>query len=429
MRDDLEAYCKACSRCYGMASLTLRKMRLLLAKNLSQQPSARIDRFRSVWPPAIDELRDAIAHALQASGESLAIVEESSMHLATIYAIDGEQVAFANQAAVMLGEWAFDVEGAADELREADASIREACDELKVFIPSEGIESFANTIDRVGMALDRERVLALRLIDGRDPIDQVVSDASRPEADVHGCIRSLRKCAQDFRDARNHRGEESLRLLRYIRENCDKALRNLWEAGYLRSIPRMEKIGGKGNLEWHYLSRRLIGFCDFVSDPEHGGWWLSPGLIEQKAILVSTEDSEPDYGEEWDVHGFEVLGRYIDGCEVLAEIVEREVASKNDKREVVDSSRPDGLYRAEALLIWGGERYEWLTETMMDALELLVSRFPEKVRPSEMEHKIGRIPQEGFKAIFKVSRIGQPPKHPVEKLVEGRAPAGWYLTK
>ena len=89
----------------------------------------------------------------------------------------------------------------------------------------------------------------------------------------------------------------------------------------------------------------------------------------------------------------------------------------------------DGLYRRDALLIWGGERFEWLTETMMLALELLVERYPEKVRPSEMVHKIGELPQGGFKKIFKTNRGGKSSMHPAAKLVGGRSPQGWFLKK
>jgi hypothetical protein len=126
-------------------------------------------------------------------------------------------------------------------------------------------------------------------------------------------------------------------------------------------------------------------------------------------------------------HIFEIMGYRGLACDIIAKVLDEKAEDKSIEPD--DRFPEDGLYRSDALLIWGGVRYEWLTETMMDAIELLVKRYPEKVRPSEMEHKIGPLPQDGFKAIFKVSRIGQPPKHPVEKLVEGRAPAGWYLTK
>lgn len=94
-----------------------------------------------------------------------------------------------------------------------------------------------------------------------------------------------------------------------------------------------------------------------------------------------------------------------------------------------NTGRADGVYRDDALLVWGGVHYEWLTETMMNALELLVNRFPEKVKPSEMERKLGRLPQDGFKSIFKTFRDGKPGKHSACKLVKGRAPGGWYLSK
>jgi hypothetical protein len=89
----------------------------------------------------------------------------------------------------------------------------------------------------------------------------------------------------------------------------------------------------------------------------------------------------------------------------------------------------DGLYRADALLVWGDQKYEWLTDTMMDAIDLLVLRYPDHVKPSEMEHKVGKLPEDGFKKIFKINRGGKTSVHPVAKLIGGRAPKGWFLIK
>ena len=114
---------------------------------------------------------------------------------------------------------------------------------------------------------------------------------------------------------------------------------------------------------------------------------------------------------------------------MLASIIEQEMDSKRDDSDAGGSARVDGVYRSDALLIWGGVRYEWLTDTMMDALELLVKRYPEKVTPSEMENRIGRLPEGGFKKVFKFNRGGKTGKHPVVSLISGRHPEGWSLTK
>ena len=94
-----------------------------------------------------------------------------------------------------------------------------------------------------------------------------------------------------------------------------------------------------------------------------------------------------------------------------------------------DGVLSDGLYRADALFVWDGKRYEWLTDSMMDALELMVKSFPNSVQPSAMVAKIGNLPDGGFKKVFRVNRIEKKGLHEVASIVGGRAPMGWYLIK
>jgi len=95
----------------------------------------------------------------------------------------------------------------------------------------------------------------------------------------------------------------------------------------------------------------------------------------------------------------------------------------------VDPVEEDGLYRSERKFVWFGDRYEWLTETMMDAIEVLFKAHKQKrkVLPDEMENKIGNLPDGGFFKVFKVDRAGWEKVHPVRKIVGGHANSGWYL--
>ena len=126
-------------------------------------------------------------------------------------------------------------------------------------------------------------------------------------------------------------------------------------------------------------------------------------------------------------HIFEIMGYRGLACDIIAKVLDEEAEDKSIEHD--DGFPEDGLYRSDALLIWGGVRYEWLTETMMDAIELLVKRYPNYVTPSEMEHKIGRLPTEGFKRVFRTNRDGESPSHPVIHLIKGRAPKGWHISK
>ena len=94
-----------------------------------------------------------------------------------------------------------------------------------------------------------------------------------------------------------------------------------------------------------------------------------------------------------------------------------------------DGVLSDGLYRADALFVWDGKRYEWLTDTMMDVLELLYKSYPDAVKPSAIENKISVIPEGGFKKVFRVNRKDQKGLHGVASIVGGRASTGWYLMK
>lgn len=107
-----------------------------------------------------------------------------------------------------------------------------------------------------------------------------------------------------------------------------------------------------------------------------------------------------------------------------------------EKQTVALESKPDqlkvlvdGLDRSKGEFVWCGGRYEWLTETMMDALELLFNAFGEnrRVGCAEMESVIGPISMDGFKRIFKVNRPGYPLVHSVAGIVGGTKRHGWYL--
>jgi hypothetical protein len=93
-----------------------------------------------------------------------------------------------------------------------------------------------------------------------------------------------------------------------------------------------------------------------------------------------------------------------------------------------DSEKLGFLDPARRLMEWNGERYEALTDTMIDALELLLKRYPEKVVPEEMEHRVGEL-KNGIKKVFWMNRDGKGSYHDVHKIIGGRKPYGWYLKK
>lgn len=124
----------------------------------------------------------------------------------------------------------------------------------------------------------------------------------------------------------------------------------------------------------------------------------------------------------FDMHKF--LSRLVD---VIGQEIKQTVVPE-DKPEQVDGL-VDGLDRSKGEFVWCGGRYEWLTETMMDALQVLHKAYRDdrKVWPDEMENIIGSLPDGGFFKVFKVDRAGWPSIHPVRAIVGGRANSGWYL--
>jgi len=165
-------------------------------------------------------------------------------------------------------------------------------------------------------------------------------------ADGADALRILKNCEQDFRDARNHKGEYAFDQWQVIVRACNNALKKLWDDGWLRTIPGIQGSASGFPVGNAWLSHELIGFDDFDMD-EIGSWHFMPGLIQQDPIFICNEsegemadrDDLPSFAEMWDRHGFMILGRYASACELIVEIAEREMASKqsNEITETVDA--------------------------------------------------------------------------------------------
>jgi hypothetical protein len=157
--------------------------------------------------------------------------------------------------------------------------------------------------------------------------------------------------------------------------------------------------------------------------------------------------SSVDLVEEWTRYIIEGVGsllvvqskyasiKYIDAIQQAAlvaidrllELAYKQLSGSDDIMEA--DGLVDGLDRSKGEFVWCGGRYEWLTETMMDALQVLHKAYRDdrKVWPDEMENIIGSLPDGGFFKVFKVDRAGWPSTHPVRAIVGGRANSGWYL--
>ena len=226
--------------------------------------------------------------------------------------------------------------------------------------------------------------------------------------------------------------DESFSVFYQLRSKGTVLLYRVWNRGYLRTIP--------GSLRAFYLFDDLIGFCPsehLTKDMLGCDWNVQAGLIEQSEVCTEIQSKQaPDEKAVWNQCRFQLLTGCANGLGRLIAIVEREMAADNQADNQADNPNhaddgvlSDGLYRADALFVWDGKRYEWLTDTMMDVLELLYKSYPDAVKPSAIENKISVIPEGGFKKVFRVNRKDQKGLHGVASIVGGRASTGWYLMK
>jgi hypothetical protein len=254
----------------------------------------------------------------------------------------------------------------------------------------------------------------------------------------------FRFLSTEFNEARKLPSDRIDQVVFQLQLKANKLTSIAWHQGllaHLESLNSNNLVGG--NCYDVFLFNRLAGYsgvsvhretcpefdCDgneYERDVDFyslgGGLLSQDGFVLNDQILLGCNLTDEEIRQAQRENMFHILGKYSQACLAIAKIIEG--AGVNESHD-----RTDGLYREELCLVWGGRRFDWLTETMMDALELMVKRYPEKVRPNEMEHKLGRLPEGGFKKVFKTNRGGKSSTHPVAKLIGGRSPEGWFLTK
>jgi hypothetical protein len=238
---------------------------------------------------------------------------------------------------------------------------------------------------------------------------------------IDGLLRSLRNIARDFRDAR-YQGKKSFKLWIDLSDDCEVILQELWREGYLRSIGPLvdpasivvEIKNADPDTLYTNLVHRLIGFDEVVFDSSHpvlrmlgqvdvlGAKLIASGLVKQEPIMASYPGIGSGFnpnlpsaayyiggreliGSKWEEYGFEILGRYAVGCEIIAEVIEQEIASGNCNQAASDGCRPeDGLYDENRRLVWGGVQFTLTTNQAM-VFELLVDAYPSDVLLSRFE--------------------------------------------
>jgi hypothetical protein len=279
---------------------------------------------------------------------------------------------------------------------------------------------------------------------------------------IRVAIAKLRNLSNEFKEARRIPAAERKEVVSGLAKRASETLVRCWDCGYLRSIlslnQRLEELEAIGCASSHsfggvvfrlFLFDHLVGYFDAIfeeidepytyindegevieTEVTNQYCYLNIGMLAQDGLL----DTPPIFIGQGSVtekeiqrakieNSFEVLGYYSLGCEVLVEILEREVALESDDRTVVDARRPeDGLYADERCLIWDGERYERLTRKMVEILEVFVDQFNRGFPVVNLDlifRRTGKRFDGGFIGqAFKQNRKGSPPLHDVHAVLE-----------
>ena len=95
---------------------------------------------------------------------------------------------------------------------------------------------------------------------------------------------------------------------------------------------------------------------------------FSSGAVFQPVIPVDPELAG-DLGRLWPLHRFELLDRCANGCEMIAEIVEREMAADNQADE-------DGVIDSVARsMVWGNDKFNDIPPRGIKVLSLLLDAY------------------------------------------------------
>ena len=245
-------------------------------------------------------------------------------------------------------------------------------------------------------------------------------------ADISELVVRLRALAARFRGLVNYPGKYAFTHCMTLRDDGDEILDAVWKLGFLRSIPGVELYAKFGEIYVEELGccldaslfANVVGFDLFAM--KAGRSAFDPGLLHQASVAIPPQRiknlftlelmkrysdemreqiEKPDCelsdlsfwslvdDAEWrdalDFFGFEIFERNARGCEMLIEVIEREVAAHKPIQQADDG---DGLFEENRILIWGGVRFE-LTTNQALIFALLVDAYPGSVVNNTFEDK------------------------------------------
>lgn len=216
-------------------------------------------------------------------------------------------------------------------------------------------------------------------------------------------LADLGRLSSSFRSLISYAGEDSIKHWYRLRNDGNTILNHMRyhsaidRLGLFQSIPKFESLGFNGAspsvcyLAIDALFKGLVGFelepryksfkADFPYFFDDGSTLtrelcLFPGLIFQPVIAVDP-DMASDPAKLWSIHRFELLDRCARGCEMLIEIIEKEMALQKQV-DADDGNRhdvlADGLSTDKRSFRWHGKTYN-LGLVSSKVVELLHNRY------------------------------------------------------
>jgi hypothetical protein len=204
-------------------------------------------------------------------------------------------------------------------------------------------------------------------------------------ADITELVARLRALAAKFDKLGGFTGEYFSEKWGGAVADANRLVEEIYDAGFLLSIEKMDerkKIidASPQRIAKMFLFDWIVGFTLIPSSSmmwETVGngeevlteyWYLEPGLLEQKPIYVEDRQTigQDDFYKRY---GFDLCDRCERGCEMLIEVIEREMAAD-------DRADEDGAIDAFARTMkWGDEEFTDIPARGIKVLKLLMEAY------------------------------------------------------
>lgn len=152
--------------------------------------------------------------------------------------------------------------------------------------------------------------------------------------ELQSIVDRYRFAASEFRDIRTMPDGQQSNLLSRKITDLNGLTQSAWKNGGLLSIDGLVGESEIENLRSFFMFSELVGYTELQSCADlPDEYFLCPGLLSKYSSVFQTihvgnksDIDIEDVGCAWEQHRFEILGYYSHACEVIAKILESEVA-------------------------------------------------------------------------------------------------------